>query len=420
MKQGHVIEAGFHIVTPMFLGSAEHEASRIRGPAIKGALAFWWRAFHFARFVDDANGDVKAALRAMRCRERDLFGSAQNGQGIFLLRVEEKRQRIIGSGKVLRSESGGLEGATIGVGARYLGYGVINAFHTKATDSKPEKNAGELERACIRASGDFVCDFIFRPTAEKTDIESILKALKLFGLLGGLGARVRRGWGALALRSLKATGLKNGGNWRLPGNRDEYCAALRDIFKDHPGKIHSGRDWPLTAFAKESQIRVGRYTDKNALVVLNDIGGGFLKYRGWRNGDKNFKADHDWYKMKKGVGCRAPKRTAFGLPHNYAKWLGITAPAAGGNADSDRRASPLMFHIHQGEDGKAFPVVVYCPVSFTPGNKVAVVKNGNTTTVSYDFFADGDPVVRAFLSGNRPDGTAPGNGSYFKSDKVLP
>jgi len=37
------IKATYKIVTPMFLGGADHE-EEIRVPSIKGALRFWWRA----------------------------------------------------------------------------------------------------------------------------------------------------------------------------------------------------------------------------------------------------------------------------------------------------------------------------------------------------------------------------------------
>lgn len=54
-----------------------------------------------------------------------------------------------------------------------------------------------------------------------------------------------------------------------------------------------------------------------------------------------------------------PIRVAFGLPHNYAKWLKIEAER------HDRRASPLFFHIHPLGDG-FIGVIAFLPARFLP------------------------------------------------------
>ena len=422
-----VLEAEFEIVTPMFLGGAEHEASRIRGTAVKGALAFWWRALNFARFVKEQGGDANKALEAMRTRERALFGSSQEGLGAFLLRVEERKDgklETIEPPAQLRMKSGGLEGDVIGVGARYLGYGIINAFYSRVT----RKKEGELERNCFAAGQRFSLELAFRPNANAADIEEIIDALKLFGLLGGLGARMRRGWGSVALISLTAENLPEGVDaaWQAPESREDYIARLKELFIGHPSLQQSGTDWLLTAFAKESQIHVGTNGGSNPLDVLNNLGNGFLRYRGWRNGDRNFKDDHDWFKTDKGdpksFRC-PPKRTAFGLPHNYAKWLGVTAPddaKTEPKKEYDRRASPILFHIHKTQDGQCFYVVTYMPTRFMFIKSVAVRKNDAKRPVEYDFVKAGMPVIEAFLNNRKPDGSIPTNDGYLKAEKVLP
>ena len=387
------IVATCKIVTPMFLGGADQEACRIRGAALKGALAFWWRAFHFAGFVADAPGNRDETLEAMREREKVLFGSSDGGQGRFLLRISH--------GKLSTTAEGvRLQGADMG--ARYLGYGLMAAFG---------QNAGQLSRSCINAGQSFAVRIIFRPNATDADIAEITIALKLLGLLGGLGSRVRRGWGSVALERLEGAA-----EWQGPQSRAEYVAALKALLGDHPGADLPGADWPLTAFAGESSIHVGTQTQASPLDALNDLGEGFLRYRGWRNGDKNFRDDHDWFRQENAnprSSKAPPRRTAFGLPHNYSKQVGVTGPD-----DLDRRASPLMFHVHQA-GSEAFSVATCLPTQFTPNGQVAIERNRVKTPVSYDFPADGLPVIKAFLAGRKPDGSDPEK-AYFTTEQVRP
>jgi CRISPR-associated protein Cmr1 len=404
------LTAHFRIVTPMFLGGAGHEATRIRGASLKGALAFWWRAFYFAGFMENADGDIshalnnthkrEKALTEMRRRERELFGSSDEGQGRFLLRVSHGELRAENKGSVLRNG-----GQVVGVGARYLGYGVMGAFG---------QNTGKLERSCIAADQCFTVDILFHPKATEDDKRQIATALKLLGLLGGLGARVRRGWGSLALERLEGAGW----DWQGPQSREEYEAKLQELFEGHPGKALSGTDWPLTAFAKESGVWLGAAGQGFALNSLNDLGDGFLRFRGWRNGDQNFPQDHDWYRKDSGKPDTVPERTAFGLPHNYAKRLGVNGPDK-----LERRGSPLMFHVHKAGNGNTFPVAALMPVQFMPQGKVAIVqgegRNAKKTSVEYDFHNDGLPVIKAFLDGTKPDGSKPAS-SYFRGKRVFP
>jgi CRISPR-associated protein Cmr1 len=111
-------------------------------------------------------------------------------------------------------------------------------------------------------------EIVFRPGAKAGDIEEICKTLRLFGLLGGLGSRVRRGWGSVALRRLEA----DGGvacSWQEPQDRAEYIRRMEDLFANHPGREHSGKRWPLSAIARESRLLVGESAnaDENASAV---------------------------------------------------------------------------------------------------------------------------------------------------------
>ncbi len=425
------LRAEFEIVTPMFLGGADQQATRIRESSIKGALAFWWRALNYAGEVANKNHD--AALKSLQEKEQRLFGG-RNGQGAFLLRVisEPSEKDILKPGVVLAKTGSGLQASSevVGEGARYLGYGLINAFYAKAKEGKPEKKAGELERSCFSSASKltFTIELVFRRTVNDGGAEQLINALKLFGLLGGLGSRVRRGWGSVSLISMEASnpdGSSEHGVWQCPTDVNSYKEALRGIISE-TGTC--GTDFPLTTFAPETDIRIGKSMKVNALDVLDELGSGFHRYRGWRgNGEKKFQNDHDWYRENNGVPNRIADRAAFGLPHNYSKYLGITASNTKRDdvvAELDRRASPLFFHVQRLGNGECVGVASVFPVQFLPTQTAAVWRKPNSkiekTDVDYNFIVSGLPIILHYLNGQKPDGSKSSEGPYFPATKVWP
>ena len=212
------IEATFEIVTPMFLGDARSDqlADTIRPPSVKGALRFWWRALEWDRVIQKHQGDKKSALRALWEREAVFFGNASDGehggQSPFLLRVELEKPSLQRTEKgVVHPEFERCDGA------RYLGFGLMASF----ASSKKQEKAGQLYRPCIDASQSFVVKLLAR-----SEISSnVLDALKLFGLLGGLGSRTRRGLGSCALSSIK--NADGDILWSEPKDETAYIAAKR-------------------------------------------------------------------------------------------------------------------------------------------------------------------------------------------------
>lgn len=81
LKRPTVIQATYRIVTPMFIGDAEQNATGIAPQSVKGALRFWWRALMWGeiRSQDQFNTDEKA-LRELHEQEAKLFGIAMDEQ----------------------------------------------------------------------------------------------------------------------------------------------------------------------------------------------------------------------------------------------------------------------------------------------------------------------------------------------------
>lgn len=75
------IIARFRIITPMFIGDANQQATCISPAAVKGALRFWWRALNWGKVRPTCESDQQA-LRQLHQIEASLFGSGA-GAGQF-------------------------------------------------------------------------------------------------------------------------------------------------------------------------------------------------------------------------------------------------------------------------------------------------------------------------------------------------
>jgi len=137
-----LIEARYLLTTPLFCGGADPAVAELRLPSFKGVLRFWWRALAWSR----CNGDL-----ARIQREEDLlFGSAGGGQAQVLMRLGAVgRLDTIKSRKVLTEAKD--DARVVGMGARYLGYGLMEAFDRPKAGLK----AGQLSRAALLAPLDF-------------------------------------------------------------------------------------------------------------------------------------------------------------------------------------------------------------------------------------------------------------------------
>ena len=324
------IEARFRVITPCFAGSGEGNAE-LRLPSIKGVLRFWWRAYAYAAFIGEGGGN--GAVRRMRRCEDDLFGSSETGQSRLAMRLDvTTRPRILGKGKVLEDEGG----RQVGSGARYLGYGVVEAFANKRKGT----DAGQLVRPCLTAPFEFTVRIGAKDAAPLRRVEP---ALRLLGLAGGLGARARKGYGSLNLISLQGDGV---GEWRPPGTINDYRDQLTSLL-DTAAACH--REPEISAFSSHARVEL-LFESRAPMEVLDDYGKAMVRYRSWgRNGKIldgersrcRFPEDHNWMKGDATAKDFHPRRAVFGLPHNYGKGVEVRPQIHG------RRASPLLFHVQQ-------------------------------------------------------------------------
>lgn len=289
------VKAKFQVVTPCFLGGANHEQeAELRLPSIKGVLRFWWRALNYSQIAKGATNPNKI-IENLREKEGKLFGTSDldkdQGQSSLIMRLNAGSQSLpeIGKNEILSDEND----KVVGIGARYLGYGVMDI-------------KAQLTRPCLKTPFEFTLQI---GAKEEKHLNEILPALKLLGLLGGLGSKSRKGYGSLNLIELKGDGV---GAWQKPADENKYAERLTDLLKPALGY---GKEPEISAFSSNAHICL-TLKRKTGMEVINSYGQEMQDYRR--------RIEH---KKDKAV---------FGLPLKSVK-----------PKNHERRASPLFFHVHK-------------------------------------------------------------------------
>lgn len=376
------ITATFRVSTPLFIGGhdpagdsagASRPVCPVRVPSIKGVLRFWWRAIQWHRLRIAAGSD-EDALKRLHESEQALFGAAADdrwparGQSRVLITAKSENASAVAASQQFRS-----------VGY-LLGQGLWDS-----TENPPR-----LTRSPSRITG-ITLSLRFHKSVDRKQYESVVEALWILGLLGGLGARSRRGFGSLCLTGW--TGLEPGMRERfpVPGASDDYRAALVGI----AGELARGDLPPFTAFSGRTRVdlstnRVASTSDFPGMKVLSMANAAMMNFR--RDG-KNRQGEElrstkeaiarDRRLMlgyldqpHRGIGT-LPVRSVFGLPHNYyfgSKSRSIEYSVASGTVSSNgeiqyslgRRASPLFLHAHAFPDGTCVLAHVLLPARFFP------------------------------------------------------
>ena len=241
-------------------------------------------------------------LRAIRQEEDALFGSAGGGQSRLSMCMDVAvPPKPVSAGRVSANARTGR--GPVGDGIRYLGYGVIG------------------ERACLRAPFYFTVRMRSRCRSDSS-LETLERALIAVGLFGGMGARSRKGWGSMLMDSLRINGEER---WREPRAMTDLSGRIKTFRTDTcPGGFPA-----YTALSKESRYLLLASEEREPLALLGSIG----------------------QELKSAVrSVPRSNRLAFGLPRK---------------PHTDRRASPLLIHIHECS-GKPVAVLSFLPAPFLP------------------------------------------------------
>ncbi len=381
------IVARFRVTTPMFAGDATPQEVKLRIPSFKGLLRFWWRALpEQARLASSKLAENEAAL----------FGSARIGQSRVRLRLDVPGEPQPLTRKMRLDRDGGgpaNDRNLIGLGARYLGYGLMQAYGGKKQKTGEVIQAGELDRPCFPAPFELWLHVHLLPGVTDTQAQQVVDALILMGTLGGLGSRVRRGFGSLSLVELLRAGKPV---W--PGEGKTFEDAFKSWFREQYER--AAEDWPeWTAISRRTQVLMLRgRPSESPLSLLDRVGKEMVRYRSWgtsrlgpidgrgkilgeERSEQNFKGDHDLMKEPPRKRRQHPERIAFGLPHNYGKDTSDQVDPA--QPGLDRRASPLFLHIHQtAEKMQPIAVVSFLPARFLPGERPQISVGGQAVPLA--------------------------------------
>ena len=351
------IEATYQFSTPLFCRGADPQPE-FRLPSFKGVLRYWWRALAWSRYQEN--------LQAIKGKEDALFGAPAAGKSrvsMRLLSESSAQQRNPGEDEVLTVSS--TNSGVIGEGARYLGYCVMEAFGSKSKGTK----AGQLKRACLREPLEVKVQLHVHGLgrSDPDDLTLLTDALIALGTIGGMGAKSRKGYGSLVLKSLC---IDDKEQWDAPQSTDDLDAAISSTLS----KYHNKSTLPeFTAFSSGARYVLLSSKKREPLELLDLVGRELIRYRSWgrdgrvfgKESEKNFKDDHDLMKQPPNQPKMThPRRIAFGLPHNYGK--GKERKVVPWDPSLDRRASPLFIHIHQFDRNNPVAVLSFLPARFLP------------------------------------------------------
>ncbi|AEG14071.1 CRISPR-associated protein TM1795 family protein [Desulfofundulus kuznetsovii DSM 6115] len=227
----------YELITPLFGGGVEpgetDPVTIIRGPAIRGQLRFWWRACRGGRF----NGD----LAAMKDAEDKLWGAASTERKSMPSQVQITVE-VTNRGW---EEQPFERRARPSSGWRDLAYA---AFPLQGKD---EEAPGK-----VRVGVTFTLLLTY-PKSQQEEIQAEIEAaLWAWETFGGIGARTRRGFGALKLVSVDGRPV-------TPPGVDEVEAKIHEGLQKH---VVSGT-WPagVPHLCLNPRMKVtGRYSDPKA------------------------------------------------------------------------------------------------------------------------------------------------------------
>ncbi len=198
------------LITPLFGGGVEagenDPTMPIRGTAIRGQLQFWWRA---------TRGAACGTLAELRERHRVVWGATESASPIVVkvadaeaseptpcaqYRWDSQARRGQGGWRLRwREPFDGRDSA--------LPY-VLFPFQGTQPENHPQAEPDEPPGRCIHRASFSLC--LRFPTDHQADVEAAVWAWVNFG---GLGARTRRGCGALFCEEVAPPDLRSLPNW---------------------------------------------------------------------------------------------------------------------------------------------------------------------------------------------------------------
>ena len=353
-------ERHYSLITPLFGGGAIpgecDEVTVVRGTEIRGQLRFWWRACYGGRYE---------TIAEMKKAEDLLWGTAATSK-----KDEQEKERV----DEKKGEEEHLKKTTVQIVVEPIDVKLIKEkkLYTIGKDKKGKNQARPINKSMgyaafplqpsreeldastnpiVRPVFDNVqfCLTISFPSDKQGDIEGALWAWETFG---GIGARTRRGFGALQLKRV------NGKEHTDTPSLDDPVQWIRDRISDLQTKCKP----PVKGKAPENvpcllpDMMMQSLIPKNATPAWEKAIEELLEYRQFPNGRTSQYGSSKWpeaetiltFTRKKIAPSQTPQkfpRAAFGLPiiFNFIGYPDLQKrPLQGANKNHDRLASPLI------------------------------------------------------------------------------
>jgi CRISPR-associated protein Cmr1 len=278
---------------------------------------------HWGECLQESAQNPSAALKLLHEREAELFGAAakdkkERGQGLFFIKLKE-------FGDLKSSDIESSWPTNNDAEAGYLGYGLDKTKddpHRKAIKTTIFNHESKTIEPRV-----FSISLVLKKNITEAQNIQLKHTLKLWGLLGGLGSRSRRGFGSINLTKLDDETL-------VFSNLKDYQKTISELVNS----IKLASSMPIfTALNESMQIAVvGRNQNYETYKLLMDEVG------------RQYKESR---KLVNGLD-----RAVFGLPLEGLR----------GQRDiKNRRSSPLLLHIHKLNSGY-IGVFSFIPAEFHP------------------------------------------------------
>jgi CRISPR-associated protein Cmr1 len=328
-------EIEIEIITPLFGGGYQTRECDtlipVRAASVRGHLRFWWRATAGAQY---------SSVDELYCHECDLWGGASTPEqplaGKVAVRVEILNKGTSKLYKDIAPRPTAKEGPLHGF--------FLFPFQAIKSENLPEAKGleGVQFRLCLQYDSCLNDE-------QRREVEAAVKAWLVFG---GIGARTRRGCGAL-----KATKAE----WQLPSDRDR-CEKFIEQLLLHRG-VNRACDYPTLVGAT---MIIGQ-PQQDAIAVWRELGRFWARFRkGHFPGNYNPMSGGQWSDYRQ-VLCKlstnpgnslALVKPYLGLPIVYQKFQGACFHGTIEPAQSGRMASPVILKPVALDNGQFAPLIL--------------------------------------------------------------
>ncbi|MEF3272796.1 MAG: type III-B CRISPR module RAMP protein Cmr1 [Chloroflexus sp.] len=329
----------YTLITPLFGGGVEPSKADpitvVRASEIRGQLRFWWRATR--------GGQFKSNLVAMRAAEEAIWG----GPG-----REENGREVGGQSRVQVVVREWKNGTAVQASKEVPKYAAFPLQSTSGSNTSLQSLQQDVE---------FTLEIRFDKQYQ-ADVAAALWAWETFG---GLGARTRRGFGALRLKSVKQDHAKVEPQLP-PADQQEFAHWLTQQLANHI----PAEDWPQHVPHLVKQLRYRVITDSDPIQIWDQLIDKLQQFRQHRQPGKY--GHSSWpepnaIRHYNGRQLRGPyknrlilqfPRAQFGLPiiFHMPHDSGLDSTLEG--EDCNRLASPLILKPVACRDSKAIGLAI--------------------------------------------------------------